>query len=181
MMSRLLIILALCCTTLLSAQSIETYISNDTVLIGNDVLIKITYNNIEGSHTTPQFKDLRIISGPNTSSSVSIINGDKTSKTSYAYYLRPEREGSIVIPPLSVEHEGELIYSDTLTLTIAPNPDNLILIPEDNSERGLGSNFFEFRQFPFGERAVPKKKDEPKSKRKYKRIWCWDPSYSYYV
>lgn len=174
MLRQIIFTLALCCTTLLSAQSIETYVSNDTVLIGNDVLIKITYNNIDGDHPTPEFKDLEIISGPNTSSSVSIINGDKTSKTSYAYYLRPQKEGKLIIPPFSAEHAGELIHSDTLSLVVAPNPDNLIIIPEDNSQDqlGFGSNFFELRQFPFGERRAPQKKEkESKSKRKYKRIW----------
>ena len=173
MLRQIIFILALCCTTLLSAQSIETYVSNDTVLIGNDVFIKITYNNIDGDYATPEFNDLEIISGPNTSSSISIINGDKTSKTSYAYYLRPQKEGVLTMPPFSAEHAGELVYSDTLSLIVVPNPDNLIVIPEDSSQDGLGfgSNFFEFRQFPFGERRAPQKKEKDSiSKRKYKRI-----------
>lgn len=157
--------------SLVSSQNFETYVSNDTVLIGNDVLIKFTLENIDGKFNPPQFDDLEIISGPNTSSSVSIINGDKTSKTSYAYYLRPQREGLIEILPIGVEHSEETIYCDTLRLIVEPNPDNLIIIPEDESN-DFGSSFFDFRSFPFGSERdkKPQKPKENKSKRKYKRI-----------
>ena len=159
--------------TLTTAQSFDTYVSNDTILIGNDVLVKFTLENIDGRFTPPDFEDFKIISGPNKSSSVSIINGDKTSKTTYVYYLRPEREGQIEILPIGVEHDEETIYSDTLNFIVEPNPDNIIIIPEDESNE-FGSSFFELRSFPFGNREdkslqKPKEK-EKKSKRKYKRI-----------
>jgi len=156
--------------TLLSAQSCEIYVSSDTILIGNDVLVKYTMENMGGDFSPPPFEDFKIISGPNTSSSVSIINGDRTSKTTYSYYLRPLKEGIIEIPPAIVEDDGLVVLCEKKNLTILPNPENLIIIPEEE-ENSMGS-FFEMRTFPFGQREPspqPKQK-KTKPKRKYKRI-----------
>lgn len=170
-MKSLVIILLIGGATFTTAQSFETYVSNDTVLIGNDVLVKFILEDIEGNFSQPTFENFRITSGPNTSSSFSMINGDKTSKKTYSYYLRPEKEGHLQILPIGVDHNGETIYSDTLNIIVHPNPDNLIIIPDDDSSE-FGSSFFEFRSFPFENREdqVPQKPKEKKSKRKYKRI-----------
>ena len=87
-------------------QSLTASVSSDSILIGNYIKLVYTVENIDGDFEAPQLRHLEILSGPNTSSSVQIINGDKTSKTSYSYYIKPTELGTITIPPAYLTAEG---------------------------------------------------------------------------
>ena len=82
----------------ISAQETEIIIKvNDTVTVGTPFTFEIELKNIQGNFRTPEFQGLRLVGGPNTSSSFSMINGETTSKTTYKYFLLAETEGDFFI------------------------------------------------------------------------------------
>ncbi len=82
---------------------------------------------IEGEKSASDFNwspgdDLELLWGPQTgtSTSVSIVNGKRTSSktSSYTYLLRPIREGTATIPPASAEVGGKTISSKSHTIEV---------------------------------------------------------------
>lgn len=82
----------------ISGQQTEIVIKvNDTVTVGTPFTLEIELKNISGNFRTPEFQGLRLVGGPNTSSSFSMINGETTSKNTYKYFLLAEAEGDYFI------------------------------------------------------------------------------------
>jgi len=160
------ILLNLLIVSHLSGQHFTVSISSDSILIGNYFKLEYTLENIEGSYEPPELDGLAVVSGPNTSSSVQVINGDKTSKTTYSYILKPAKEGSLTIPPAYLlQEDGTTIETAPMVLDVYPNPENLVIPIEENS-----NDLFNFRNFDlFGSPSAPAKPDKAK-KRKYKKI-----------
>ncbi len=110
-----------------SEISIAVTASLDTVLMGNDFSITYTIENADIEHfDAPAFDNFELIGGPNQSSSYTIINGVRSSKIAYTYYLRPIKEGIFEIPAAVVQTENEEIFSSALTVVVAPNPEGII-------------------------------------------------------
>lgn len=158
--------------------SFSAKVNKDEVLMGNYIKIEFTLNNINGKFEAPQFEDFTIVSGPNTSSSMYVVNGKTSSKLTYTYYLKPKKEGEIFIENAYVtdEQNSELNFeSSPIKIIVKPNPDGIIeKDPEGQSE----SLFFSFPDHSdiFSQRSPnnpPPKKEETskdKPKRKIKRI-----------
>ncbi len=150
----------------MKGQSIEISTSSDTILLGNYIELKVTIKDIEGEFSEPFIEGGDIISGPNVSSSVQIINGDKTSTQSYSYYIKPQDIGYVHIGPSSISNLEHKLETEPMELLVVPNPGNIIIEPEKDQSNNF---FFDFN---FGEPFGNKKKVEPQkdNKRKYKRI-----------
>ena len=149
-------------------QSFELSVSSDSILLGNYIQIKFTVDNLEGEFEGPEFHDMQVISGPNMSSSIQIINGDKTSKMTYSYHVKPLDIGSYTITPAYLITEEETKETLPFTINVYPNPENIITPPE--SEMNVFQ--FGFDDFsPFQKKKTPTPPKAPsKPKRKYKKL-----------
>lgn len=87
--------------------SIKVEVSKDTVAIGEIVEVTYTIENGTGNFEAPDFSDLPLISGPNTSSSFVYQNGKMSSSQSYTYLFRPQEEGKMKIPQAMYVNENE--------------------------------------------------------------------------
>lgn len=85
---------------------------------------------IEGEHSPSSFSwsqgdDFQLVWGPQkgTSSSVSIINGKRTSsrQVTYTYVLMPRKAGTFQLPAAEAEVKGETIRSKSLTIQVVPD------------------------------------------------------------
>ena len=94
--STIIIILAGSC--LCAQPSIKVEVSADTIPVGEIVEVTYTIENGDGEFEAPDFGDLPVISGPNTSSSFVYQNGKMSSSQSYTYIFRPIEEGKMIIP-----------------------------------------------------------------------------------
>jgi len=112
--------------------------SNDTLLIGNYLILTITLNNIESSLNSHQFDDFKITCGPNFTSTYQNINGEVTKNKKYIYHLEALEEGVFTIPAIEIESEGHAYFSNDQTITILPNPEGIVSPPEIKGE----SSFF---------------------------------------
>lgn len=118
-----------------SAQDVifKQEISYDTVLIGNVLQIKYSFENTNGDFQAPAFVDFDVVSGPNVSSQYSMINGAVTQSASYSYVLRPTHEGLITIESAKLINRDQEWTTEPMDIFVAPNPNGIIQNP-----RGYG-------------------------------------------
>lgn len=157
-------------TMIVSGQEFTLTVSSDSVLVGNYIEVGFVLENLDGEFEAPDFENMKIVGGPNTSSSVQIINGDKSSKTTYSYYIEPLDVGMYTIPPGYVVTPEETYETLPTVINVFPNPEGIITKPASGTE----DFFFQFGDIsPFGRRdnKTPKPPTPPaKPKRKYKKI-----------
>lgn len=93
--------------------------ANKQVPVNQNFEVKFTIENGEArSFKPPVFNDFQVLSGPNTSHSVSYINGSMSSSQSYSYFLRPKKEGIFKIGKASVNVGGANLESNELTIEV---------------------------------------------------------------
>lgn len=100
-------------------------ISSDTILMGNYIQLRYTIENEKGSFEMPEFEGMMVISGPNTSSSMSMVNGVVSQKSSYTVYLKPVDIGIHSIGPAYIETEKGILESMPINVVVIDNPEGL--------------------------------------------------------
>lgn len=170
-------------------------VSTDSILMDNYFEVKFTLENANGQNfEAPDFSEnFNVVSGPNFSTSMSIVNGAVTQSMTIKYYLEPKDIGAYYILPASVEASGEIMETAPLEVLVVPNPDGIIQSPKQNSETfrmefGDSFNFgelfqgfdmempFDLRNMPDLQQAPPQvqpdqqEETKPKKKRKTIRI-----------
>ena len=104
------------------AQELTTTVSKNPVAVGEQFQISFSTNGDIEQFRAPSFNGLRILSGPNqsSSSSVQVINGQFTqSKTvSYNYYATALKEGSLEIGSASAKVDGKNVKSNPIKLSV---------------------------------------------------------------
>lgn len=106
-------------------------VSSDSVLMNNYFTVSFTLENADGMNfMPPSFEAFEVVSGPNTSTSMSMMNGEVSRKVTYTYYLRPRDIGNYYIEPASIESEEGVLETLPREVIILPNPDNIIQQPE---------------------------------------------------
>lgn len=83
--------------------------------------------------TPPSFKDFRLFSGPNQSTSMQIINGVVSGSLSYSYILLPNTTGTFTIGSASVDYDGENFKTEPIALTIVKGTAK----PKDDSKQSI--------------------------------------------
>jgi len=153
--------------TSLAGQAITVKTSSDSILLGNVITVNFRMDNADGEFEAPVFENMRVVSGPNYSSSVQIINGNMTSKQSISYILKPTELGQHFIPPAYVSGEDYTLETQPVEINVYPNPDGIIENPV--IENNLIFKSFEWPEVEFG---FPRRKEENKSKsdKKLRRI-----------
>lgn len=170
-------VFALLCVGALSAQEEARFtieISSDSVLLGNYFEVKFTLENAKGSNfEPPAFGEFLLRGGPNTASSMTMVNGEVSQTITYSYYLEPKDIGNFWVEPASIMVEDQVLETEPVEVVVFPNPDG---IKQEIPQR----HHFEFRmddfsfpmpklQMPEGEEA-PKEQKNKKKKRKTVRL-----------
>ncbi len=124
-------------------------VSTDSILMDNYFEVKFILENANGQNfEAPDFSEnFNVLSGPNFSTSMSIVNGDVTQSMTIKYLLEPKDIGAFYILPANVETSGQILETAPLEVLVVPNPDGIKQSPERKNE-GM---FFEFgNPFNFG-------------------------------
>lgn len=93
--------------------------SANIVSMGEQFEITYTLNGSGKNFKAPNFDDFIVLSGPNQSQSIQIINGRLSQTITYSFILQPRSEGKFTIPPASIEVEGKRIQSNTLNIEVS--------------------------------------------------------------
>lgn len=147
-----------------ASQSFDLYLSSDSILAGNVLEVTFKAENINGSFEGPDLKGLEIVSGPNTTSFVTMRNGEMSQTESYSYGILLNDIGVVTVTPAYLHSEDKSWETEPVSVIVLPNPEGIIEQPPKQS--GL----FEFG-FP-GEvkrKQIPNKSSKSK-KRKLKRF-----------
>lgn len=94
------------------------------------------------SFSPPSFKDFRILSGPNQSTSMQIINGVSSSSLTFSYVLMPTSIGTFTIGSASIENGGQTYTTQPLKITVVkgtskPKNDNTTSISNEEIAKNL--------------------------------------------
>ena len=165
--------LFVCClvfiTTIVGQTTFTVEVSNDSILLGNTIEVSFALENADGQNfTNPTFEGFDVISGPNTSSSFSMINGATTRSLTYSFYLKAKDVGTYFIAPASIKVDGDFLETQPVEVLVVPNPDGIIQKPNRKNQ-------FEFdirspRSLFEDEKKEEQPKKKPKKKRKTYRI-----------
>lgn len=108
-------------TSLTWSQSAKFYAKADAnrILQNSYVKVEFVLENTDGSgFKSPQFNDFEVIGGPNTSSSMTIINGKVSKKKAYSYSLRPKKVGKLIIGEASIRSEAGFLKSKPISIEV---------------------------------------------------------------
>ena len=138
-------------------------LSSDTILAGNVLKVSFVANNVAGQFESPDFEKLNVVSGPNSSSSFSMVNGSVTQRASYSYNIYMEEIGEVFIPPAYLETEEGVLETEPKSVVVMPNPEGIIEQPPSQS------GIFEFN-FPNRSYEPREQKGDSKSKKKKRKV-----------
>lgn len=116
-------------------QKFTVELSSDTILLGNYFELKYTIENMNGKFDPPNLGEFDVIGGPNTSTSMSMINGTVKKSTGFSYYIKPRDLGVFTIPPAFVTVGEEVYQTVPIEIIVVPNPDGIIQQPNRPSLR----------------------------------------------
>lgn len=104
--------------TLLGAQTFTAQTSSNKVAVGQAFQITYTLNGGGNNFRPPSFKDFDVYSGPNQSSSMSIINGNVSQSISLSYVIAAKKEGKFTIEPAGVVMNGKMMESNEISIEV---------------------------------------------------------------
>lgn len=132
-------------------------VSNDTLLVGNYLELKYTIENGAANGFEPPKLNMHdVVGGPNTSTSMSIINGEMTQSASFAYYIKPDDIGAYTIPPAYLKDGENTFETPPIEIIVLPNPEGIVQRPHQ-----AGKKYFPLNTEPSEEEkksARPRKK-----------------------
>jgi len=116
-------------------------VSNDTLLVGNYFELKYTIENGSTNGFEPPKLNIHdIVGGPNTSTSMSIINGEMSQSASYTYYIKPEDIGAYTVPPAYYEEGENILESPPIEVIVLPNPEGVVQRPHQAGKKYMPLN-----------------------------------------
>lgn len=129
MKKQLLTTLTFLCTIFsLAAQNTFTASTNkNKVGVNEQFSLSYTVNESGNNFSPPNLSNFIVLSGPNTSSSTTIINGKISQENSYTYYLRAKKVGIYTIASASIFVDGKKLRSNSITIQVlksSPKPKN---------------------------------------------------------
>jgi hypothetical protein len=160
-------------------------VSSDSILMDNYFEVKFILENADGKNfEAPDFSQhFKVISGPNFSTSMNIVNGDVSRKMTITYFVEPKETGLFYILPASVQAADKVLETSPLEVLVVPNPSGVKQSPSrsnmDSFQFNFGNpfdmEFFmpEFKEMPERNRPLPEEQapaETPKKKKKTTRI-----------
>lgn len=132
-------------------------VSNDTLLLGNYLEVKFEIKNGSGKFLPPDFSGWKLVSGPNTASSYSFMNGQVSQTSSYTYYLEAPSDGEFIIESGNLQTEEKNYKTPPVKIIVFQNPEGIRQRPKTKQEERI-----------VPEESVPS--IEPKKKRKVTKL-----------
>ena len=156
-MKGLFIILGLFLTLPISySQTVEVSVLS-LVTEGESFTLEFTLNDGEiDDFDIKSFGDLEVIGGPNRSSSLSVINGKRSSKTSISYILLATQQGTFTIPSATFIVKGKKILTKPVTVTVqkAQNSGGKGFVGSGNGDILLKTSVTPSTQMYLGQQAL---------------------------
>ncbi len=118
-LSSYIVVFMMMLTAAYSAE-FKASLNQNPVTQGERFVVSFSVDEDASNFRGPDFKGLQVVSGPNTSQSMQIINGNMSRSLTYTYYVVAPKEGTYNISPASIRVKGETIKSNSLTVKVVP-------------------------------------------------------------
>lgn len=96
----------------------EAKVSKKKLGVNERLRIDFEMNQDGDNFVPPSFSDFTVVGGPNTSVSNKWINGQRTYKKTYSYFLAPKKRGKFTIKQAIIEIEGETYKTFPISVTV---------------------------------------------------------------
>lgn len=100
------------------AQSLNATVSRNPVGLNEHFQLTFTLEGSGSSFRAPSMNDFMVLSGPNQSTSMQIINGAISQSLSFTFILQPKKEGTFKIGSATMESGGKTISSQPLSVRV---------------------------------------------------------------
>ena len=111
-------------SVILPAQEEISFLAStdgDRIVPGQVFTLSYSISNVQvDQFSPPDLQNFEVISGPNRSSQISIINGQRSMSFTYRYQLIPERAGNFTIPPARAKTKKGLLVSNAIEIEVVP-------------------------------------------------------------
>lgn len=132
------------------SQSFTATTNSTKVGEGEQFEVSFTYSgadiNAVSNFQAPNLKDFLVLSGPNQSSSMQIINGAVSGSRAFTYYLQPRAMGKFTIASAAITVKGQSLKSAPLTIEVVKGSSNQQAKKESSNQevstKEIGENVF---------------------------------------
>lgn len=100
------------------AQKFTASVNKNKVEPGELFKIDYTINAMGKNFSPPSFSDFNVHSGPNQSTSMTIVNGNVSQSLTFTYYLSAKKEGKFTIEPATIQVDGNSFQSNSITIEV---------------------------------------------------------------
>lgn len=100
------------------AQKFTASVNKNKVEPGETFKLDYTINAMGKNFTPPSLNDFNVYSGPNQSSSMTIVNGNVSQSLTFTYYLSAKKEGKFTIEPAMIQVGGNTFQSNSITIEV---------------------------------------------------------------
>ena len=126
--STIYLLICFCLPAFIAAQQVNFIATSDAkeIVKGGYVEVSFTLENAEGSSfRPPTFKGFKVVSGPSTSSQISIVNGRRSQKIGYGYTLLATEIGNKSIGAASIKVKGKTYKTRPLSIRVVKGSDKV--------------------------------------------------------
>ncbi len=126
------------------AQDVQVRASApSTVSVGQQFRLEYSCNEKISNLSLPAMRDFTVLGGPSTStsSSIQIINGQRSSSTTYShtYYLQADKQGDFVIPAANVSVGGRNYKSNSVSIKVVDGGGQSVAPSHSGRSQGASS------------------------------------------
>jgi len=100
------------------SASLEATVSKSTLFIDDQITLVVTASGIDGEPVLPDISDDFTVVSESQSRSVTIINMQIESSTTYRYVLQPERVGVLRIPPIRARAGSKTVRTKPIQIEV---------------------------------------------------------------
>ncbi len=132
-------------------QSFTASVNNTTVGLNEPFEVSFEFHgndlNSIRSFNEPDFKGFKVLSGPNQSTSMQIINGAVSASITYSYYVSATSLGSYIIGSASIDFKGKKYSTEPLKINVVKGSGSQTQQQQKQGEqkvdtKNLGENVF---------------------------------------
>jgi hypothetical protein len=120
--SLIAIILVFCVAPGVYAQSFTASVNQNPVSTSDPFEITFTFSGSDvngiSNFQAPSFGNFSVLSGPNQSTSMQIINGSVSGSRSFSYYLQAKEKGKFTIGSASITNRGNVLKTHPITIEV---------------------------------------------------------------
>jgi BatD DUF11 like domain len=147
---KILFLVFIFCQSILFSQTFTSTVDNNKVGVNDRFQVSFTFSgtDINGlkKFSPPSFQNFLILSGPNESTSMQIINSAVSASRTFSYYIQAKGTGKFNIGSASIESDGKTFRTDPLTIEVVSGstiPNNSASSSEPViTSKDIGDNLF---------------------------------------